>query len=132
MEVPVEVEYTSEEEEESEDVFDDKQADQPSVAELSRSDQAFLSPALSPTNHRSRVKQKKRSAAKRLTSTIFASVPDEGSPLPSKHVASRIRGRSIIQKASELRKRRSMQQIEDLIGSKLHSATLPKASGLNK
>ena len=132
MEVPVEVEYTSEEEEEGEDVFDDRQADQPSVAELSRSDRAFLSPALSPTNHRIRVKQRKRSAAKRLTSTIFAAVPEDGSPPGAKPMASRTRGRSIIEKASALRQRRSMQQIEDLIGSKLQSATLPKVGGLSK
>ena len=80
MEVPCEVEYTSEEDEESEDVFELKQAEQQSAV-LSNSDRAFLAPAISPTNHRSRVKQKKFVAAKRLTTTVIGLAPVDGSPI---------------------------------------------------
>ena len=68
------------EDEESEDVFELKQAEQQSAV-LSNSDRAFLAPAISPTNHRSRVKQKKFVAAKRLTTTVIGLAPVDGSPI---------------------------------------------------
>ena len=107
MEVPYEVEYTSEEEEESEDPFDmNKQADQQSVS-LSNSDRALLSPAISPTNHRNRVKQKKVFAMKRLTSTVLGSTPDGGSPRFGHDLLGNTT-RGTIKKVMKLQRKRSL------------------------